>query len=183
MKRVPVPDGNAVSQRVVSTSPPPPDNTMFAHAPWRNKGSNTMVQLVQLIEPCGTTDTVIPQNIGSDRPGPKTEWQRLKQKGLPTERVEGVTLMTNWHLGGTVPSDENWKVMGKEWLGQLERAKQGAPIFCGIRTKGKGLEKYKMMGLAPTEPTGPHMWQLRHCSGSFDLLVRKSDPGRKKRKM
>ena len=163
----PAPDGIA-PQRVDSTSPLPHDNTMRVHA--------------TLIEPCSTTDTAIPQNTQRN-PLHLTEFQRLKQKWVPLERVEGVALMTNWHPGDTVPSDQHWTVMGKEWLRKLERAKMGAKIFCGIRTKGKGLEKFTMRTLAHTEPTGTHMWQLTHCGGSFDLLVRKADPGRKKRKM
>ena len=130
---------------------------------------------LQLFEAGLSTDTVLLQST-------RKNCKRLRQACPPMERVEGIALMTTWHMGGILAPDDDWKVTGKEWLGDLEKAKKGARMLCGIRTKGKGLEKCNMLGVAPIEPTGSHMWQLRHCSGGFDLLVRKADPCRKKRK-
>ena len=93
-----------------------------------------------------------------------------KKARSQTERVEAVALQEFYKPGETViPSDGNWKLMGLEWLKNLEKAKHGTKLFSGVRTKGHKL-KYAMH-LAPTE--GQTMWVLRHKKRGFDVLMRK----------
>ncbi len=100
----------------------------------------------------------------------ETQVSEAKKARSQTERIEAVPLEEFYKPGETgIPSDENWKLMGLEWLKNLEKAKHRDALFSGVRTKGHTL-KYTMH-LAPTE--GQTMWVLRHCSDSFDALMRK----------
>ena len=100
----------------------------------------------------------------------ETQVSEAKKARSQTERIEAVALEEFYKPGETViPSDGNWKRMGLEWLKNLEKAKHGAELFSGVRTKGRKL-KYAMH-LAPTE--GQTMWVLRHKKRGFDVLMRK----------
>ena len=102
-----------------------------------------------------------------------TAGPRAKKARSQTERVEGVALTKHWRPGETViPSDEQWKLMGPEWLDKLQKAKPKDYLHSSVRTKGQIL-KYEMQRLVPTETEGQTMWVLRHCSDSFDALMRK----------
>jgi hypothetical protein len=117
-----------------------------------------------LLLACFDTDVVITPTWQ------KTQLPKAKKARSQTERVEGVALTKHWRPGETViPSDEQWKLMGPEWLEKLKKAKHQDDLFSGIQTKGHTL-KYQMH-LSPTE--GQTMWVLRHCSDSFDALMRK----------
>ena len=100
----------------------------------------------------------------------ETQVSEAKKARSQTERIEAVPLEEFYKPGETgIPSDENWKLMGLEWLKNLEKAKHGAELFSGVRDKGRKL-KYAMH-LAPTE--GQTMWVLRHKKRGFDVLMRK----------
>ena len=102
-----------------------------------------------------------------------TAGPRAKKARSQTGRVEGVALTKHWRPGETViPSDEKWKLMGPEWLDKLQKAKPKDYLHSSVRTKGQIL-KYEMQRLVPTETEGQTMWVLRHCSDSFDALMRK----------
>ena len=130
---------NAVSQRGVTNLPHPPDDN-----------SLPLMQQNKIRQ--------------------ETQLPKAKKARSQTERVEGVALTEFYNPGETIiPSDDNWKLMGLEWLKNLEKAKHGAKLFSGVRTKGHKL-KYAMH-LAPTE--GQTMWVLRHKKRGFDVLMRK----------
>ena len=103
----------------------------------------------------------------------ETQVPKAKKARSQTERVEGVALTEFYNPGETViPSDGKWKVMGPEWLEKLQKAKPKDYLYSSVRTKGQIL-KYEMQRLVPTETEGQTMWVLRHCSDSFDALMRK----------
>jgi hypothetical protein len=113
------------------------------------------------------------QNVGPDQTWQKTQLPKAKKARSQTERVEGVALTKHWRQGETViPSDEQWKLMGPEWLDKLQKAKPKDYLYSSVRTKGQIL-KYEMQRLVPTETEGQTMWVLRHCNDSFDALMRK----------
>jgi hypothetical protein len=150
---------NAVSQRVVTNSPHPPDDKSL---PLMQQ--NKIWQETQLPKAKPRSQTQLKAHFG------KNPFCKLPKARSQTERVEGVALTEFYNQGETViPSDGKWKLMGLEWLKKLEKAKHGAELFSGVRDKGRKL-KYEMH-LAPTE--GQTMWVLRHTKRGFDVLMRK----------
>ena len=113
------------------------------------------------------------QNKRRNQMWQETQLPKAKKARSQTERVEGVALTKHWRPGETViPSDEQWKLMGPEWLDKLQKAKPKDYLHSSVRTKGQIL-KYEMQRLVPTETEGQTMSVLRHCSDSFDALMRK----------
>jgi len=134
---------NAVSQRVATNLQHPPDDNSMPTMQQNKK----RVQTYQ-----------------------ETQLPKAKKARSQTERIEGIALTEYYEPGETViPPDDKWKLMGEEWLKNLEEAKPGAALYTSVRTKGSKL-KYKMH-LAPTE--GQTMWVLRHPRLNLDALMRK----------